>query len=62
MEVDVAMKGKGVGRSMEEARKRAEEMLKERLWEEVWRESVELPVKSEEVVEIEGMFEVEIEV
>lgn len=56
------MKGWGVGRSREEARKRAEEMLKERLWREVWKENVELPVKEEKVVEDEGMFEVEIEV
>ena len=47
------MKGKGVGRSREEARKRAEEMLKERLWRECWKDCVELPVKGEEVVEIE---------
>lgn len=56
------MKGKGVGRSREEARKRAEEMLKERLWRECWKDEIELPVKGEEVVEIEGMFEIEIEV
>ena len=55
------MKGKGVGRSREEARKRAEEMLKERLWREVWKEEIDLPVKEEKVVEVEGMFEVEIE-
>lgn len=56
------MKGKGVGRSREEARRKAEAELKERLWEEVWKEEIELPVKSEEVVEVEGMFEVEIEI
>lgn len=53
---------KGVGRSREEARQRAEEALKERLWSEVWKESVELAVKREEVVEVCGMYEVEIEV
>lgn len=47
---------------MEEARKRAEEALKERLWKEVWKEEIELPVKSEKVIEVEGMFEIEIEV
>lgn len=62
MDVDVVMRGKGVGRSREEARKRAEESLKERLWKEVWKEEIALPVKGEEVVEIGGMFEVEIEV
>ena len=58
----VAMKGWGVGRSREEARKRAEEMLKERLWRECWKENVDLPVKKERVVEVEGMFEIEIEI
>lgn len=55
-------KQKGVGRSREEARRRAEEALKERLWRECWREEVELAVKKEEVVEVAGMYEVEIEV
>lgn len=53
---------KRVGRTREEARERAMEALKERLWREVWRESVELEVKRESVVEIGGLFEVEIEV
>lgn len=56
------MKEKRVGRSREEARMRAEEALKERLWEECWREEIELPVKRETVVEVGGMFEVEIEI
>lgn len=55
-------KAKAVGRSREEARRRAEEALKERLWRECWREEVELAVKKEEVVEVSGMYEVEIEV
>ena len=58
----VGMKGTGVGRSREEARMRAEEMLKERLWREVWKECVDLPVKKEKVVEVDGIFEVEIEI
>ena len=58
----VGMKGTGVGRSREEARRRAEEMLKERLWREVWKECVDLPVKKEKVVEVDGIFEVEIEI
>ncbi len=56
------MKGKGVGRSVEEARKRAEEMLKERLWRECWKDEIELPVKEEKIVEEDGIFEIEIEV
>lgn len=56
------MKGTGVGRSREEARKRAEEMLKERLWRECWKEEIELPVKEVRVAEIDGMFEIEIEI
>ena len=56
------MKGTGVGMSREEARRRAEEMLKERLWREVWKECVDLPVKKEKVVEVDGIFEVEIEI
>lgn len=55
-------KQKGVGKSREEARRRAEEALKERLWRECWRESVELRVKEERVVEVAGMYEVEIEI
>ncbi len=58
----VGMKGTGVGRSRKEARKRAEEMLKERLWRECWKEEIELPVKKEKVVEVDGIFEVEIEI
>lgn len=58
----MGMKGTGVGRSREEARRRAEEMLKERLWREVWKECVDLPVKKEKVMEVDGIFEVEIEV
>ena len=56
------MKGTGVGRSREEARRRAEEMLKERLWREVWKDCVDLVVKKEKVVEVDGIFEVEIEI
>lgn len=58
----MGMKGTGIGRSREEARRRAEEMLKERLWREVWKECVELPVRNEKVVEVDGIFEVEIEI
>lgn len=56
------MKEKRVGRTREEAREKCLEALKERLWEEVWRDELELEVKSEEVVEVAGMYEVEIEV
>lgn len=56
------MKGTGVGRSREEARSRAEEMLKERLWRDVWKDCVDLVVKKEKVVEVDGIFEVEIEI
>lgn len=55
-------KEKAVGKSKEEARKKAEEALKERLWKECWRESVELRVSREEAVEVCGMWEVELEV
>lgn len=58
----VAMKGTGVGRSREEARKRAEEALKERLWREVWKECIDLPVKEVRVAEIDGMFEIDVEI
>ena len=56
------MRGTGVGRSREEARKRAEEALKERLWREVWKEEIELPVKEVRVAEIDGMFEIDVEI
>lgn len=56
------MKGTGVGRSREEARKRAEEALKERLWREVWKECIDLPVKEVRVAEIDGMFEIDVEI
>lgn len=55
-------KQKGVGKSREEARRKAEEALKERLWRECWKDEIELQGERETVVEVGGMFEVEIEV
>lgn len=55
-------KEKRVGKSIEEARERAMEALKERLWKEAWKDEVELPDVMETVVEIGGMFEVEVEI
>lgn len=55
-------KEKRAGKSIEEARERAMEALKERLWKEAWKDEVELPDVRETVVEIGGMFEVEVEI
>lgn len=55
-------KEKRTGRTKEEARKKALEALKERCWRECWKENIDLPVVRETVVEIGGMFEVEIEI
>ncbi len=53
----------GVGRSKAEARHKAEEALKERLWKEVWKDNIEVPRDAVEcVVEVNGMFEVTIEI
>lgn len=53
----------GVGRSKAEARQKADEALKERLWKEVWKDNVEVPGNVvETVVEVNGMFEVTIEI
>ena len=53
----------GVGRSKAEARQKADEALKERLWKEVWKDNVEVPREAvETVVEVNGMFEVTIEI
>lgn len=53
---------KRTGKSVEEAREAALEALKQRLWEECWKEEIELKVKWERVVELDGVFEVEIEI
>lgn len=56
-------KQKGVGRSREEARRRAEEALKERLWRECWKDEIELQGVSEMGRELEnGEFEVTLEI
>lgn len=55
-------KEKRAGKSIEEARERAMEALKERLWKDAWKDEVELPDVRETVVEIGGMFEVEVEI
>ena len=56
-------KQKGVGKSREEARRRAEEALKERLWRECWKDEIELQVVSEMGRELEnGEFEVTLEI
>jgi len=53
----------GVGRSKAEARHKAEEAMKERLWKEAWKDEIELPRSAvESVREVEGMFEVTIEI
>ena len=53
----------GVGRSKAEARHKADEALKERLWKEVWKDNVEVPRDVvETVVEVNGIFEVTIEI
>lgn len=55
---------KRTGKTVEEARKAAEEALKERLWKEVWKDNVEVPREAvERVVEVGvGLFEVTIEI
>ena len=56
-------KGTGVGRSKAEARQKADEALKERLWKECWKDEVEVPRDAvERVVEVNGMFEVTVEI
>jgi hypothetical protein len=56
-------KQKGVGKSREEARRRAEEALKERLWRECWKDEIELQGVSEMGREREnGEFEVTLEI
>lgn len=56
------LKEKRTGRTREEAREAALSALKERCWKECWRDSIELPVVRETVVEVGGLFEVEIEI
>lgn len=56
-------KQKGVGRSREEARRRAEEALKERLWRECWKDEIELQgVREEQRELVDGKFEVTLEI
>lgn len=54
----------GVGKSKEEARRKAEEALKERLWREVWKDNVDVPREAvESVVEVcDELYEVTIEI
>lgn len=56
------MKAVGIGRSKEDARKRAEEALKERLWKECWKHEVEIDVEEVSSVEVGDIFEVTIKV
>lgn len=56
------MKAVGIGRSKEDARKRAEEALKERLWKECWKNEVEIDVEEVSSVEVGGIYEVTIKV
>ena len=55
-------KASGIGRSEDQARERALAALKERLWRECWRDAVELDAEDVSVVEVDGVFEVEVKV
>lgn len=47
---------------LERVREEARRELKEMLWKEVWRDLVDVPLKSEQVRRVDGLYEVILEV